>query len=45
MSNRSRGETNIEAKYEIEALQQHLSKIEINNLDKILKFMEELKNK
>ena len=37
--------TNIEAKIEIEALQKQLSKIEIDKLDKILKLMEELKNK
>jgi len=37
--------TNIEAKLEIEALQQQLSKIEIEKLDKILKLMEEMKAK
>jgi len=37
--------TNIEAKLEIEALQQQLSKIEIEKLDKILKLMEEMKSK
>ena len=37
--------TNIEAKIEIEALQKQLSKIEIEKLDKILKIMEEMKNK
>ena len=37
--------TNIEAKIEIEALQQQLSKIEIEKLDKILKLMEEIKAK
>ncbi|MCX6293048.1 MAG: DUF1003 domain-containing protein, partial [Sphingobacteriales bacterium] len=37
--------TNIEAKIEIEALQKQLSKIEIDKLDKILKLMEELKDK
>ncbi len=37
--------TNVEAKLEIEALQEHLSKIEIDKLDKILKMMEEMKDK
>ena len=37
--------TNIEAKLEIEALQKQLSKIEIEKLDKILKLMEEMKEK
>jgi uncharacterized membrane protein len=35
--------TNIEAKKEIEALQIHLSKIETEKLDKIIKLLEDLK--
>ncbi len=37
--------TNIEAKFEIEALQKQLLKFEIEKLDKILKIMEEMKAK
>ena len=36
-------QTNIEAKIEIEALQTHLSKIEIEKLDKIILMLEEMK--
>ena len=36
-------QTNIEAKLEIEALQTHLSKIEIEKLDKIIIMLEEMK--
>ncbi len=38
-------ETNIEAKNEIEELQQHLSRIEIEKLDKIMALISEMKNK
>lgn len=38
-------QTNLDAKKEIEALQEQLSTIEINKLDKILKLLEEMKVK
>ena len=36
-------QTNVEAKKEIEALQKHLAKIEIEKLDKIILMLEEMK--
>ena len=36
-------QTNVEAKLEIEALQQHLSNIEVQKLDKIIEMLEEMK--
>jgi uncharacterized membrane protein len=36
-------ETNVEAKLEIEALQLHLNKIEIEKLDKIIRILEEMR--
>jgi uncharacterized membrane protein len=38
-------QTNLDAKQEIEALQLHLSKIETEKLDKIIRMLEELKLK
>ena len=36
-------QTNVEAKLEIEALQQHLSNIEVQKLDKIIEMLKEMK--
>ena len=35
-------QTNVEAKLEIEALQQHLSNIEVQKLDKIIEMLKEI---